>query len=433
MRRPVTLPLLAGFLLLATACERANTGGGGDASSWRVDVGGGGGLLDIVRPDTQEPPADAPAPPDTPPARDVPRPDIQAPPDTGVSLEPDCPADTGPWRAWFSKSVVREAAPDAPSACGGVRLDRALAWVIGEAETSLDLAVYSLDAKVVANALVAAHRAGVRVRVVVDDDNGATAENSRVDELLAAGIDARDDDDSRLMHHKFAVVDGARLWFGSANAGAYDGAANANNALWIEDATLAGHFADEFDRLWTGRFHQDKGGRIALTVAGGAAHLYFSPDNAGAVEQELIDLVDDADREVFVSQYAFTRQDIADALRRRCPQIDVIVLLDEDGWDDPATVDLDLCARGQVLRDAVQPSGGMTWPLLLHHKVMVVDGRYPDSDPVLVTGSMNWSVNGLFNNDEATLIWHHADAAGAYVQELAARIAEAGGTLPAVR
>jgi phosphatidylserine/phosphatidylglycerophosphate/cardiolipin synthase-like enzyme len=437
MRRAVTVPtilrttpppLLAGLLLaglvFAGACERANTGGGGDAGSWLVDLGGGGGLLDIVRPDVQAPP-DAPAPPDAA------RRDIPAPPDTGVSLEPSCPADTGPWRVWFSKSVVRDAAPHAPAACGEVRLDRALAWVIGEARSSLDLAVYSLDAKQVADALVAAHAQGVRVRVIVDDDNGASATGSRVDALLAAGVDVRDDDDSRLMHHKFAVVDGARVWFGSANAGPWDGAANANNSLFVDHAGLAGHFTGEFERLWAGGFHQDKGDRLSLTVDGGAAHLYFSPDRDGAVEDELIALIDAADHEVYVAQYAFTRQRIADALRRRCSQVDVIVLLDEDGAADPATVSLNLCARGQVLTDAVQPSGGLTWPLLLHHKVMIVDGRHPDSDPVVVTGSMNWSQNGLFHSDEATLIWHHARAAGVFVQEFAARVVEAGGSFPA--
>lgn len=367
-----------------------------------------------------------------PPPRDGgPPPDVGPPPDTGVSLAPDCPPTGDGWSAWFSKSTSREAIATGPAACGGVRLDRALAWWLRQATTSIDLAVYSLDAKEVADALVAAHAAGVAVRVVVDDDNGAAAPGSRVEALLAAGVPVEDDaDGGRLMHHKFAVVDGRRVWFGSANASTYDGAANANHSLIFDAPAFAALLGAEFDRLWAGGFHDDKGAARTLTLAGGAATLYLSPERTGAVEDEIIRLIQGADHEIFVSLFAFTRQPIADALERRCGEVDLVIVLDQQALTSRDAVSLDLCAGGTLLADAVQPTGGLDWPLTLHHKYMVIDGRHPESDPVVVTGSMNWSQNGVFRNDEATLVWHHAAAASVFVQEFAARVEEAGGRLP---
>ncbi len=57
---------------------------------------------------------------------------------------------------------------------------------------------------------------------------------------------------------------------------------------------------------------------------------------------------------------------------------------------------------------------------LLHHKYMILDANSA-SDPMVVTGSMNWSANGDDTNDENTLIIHDAAIANQFYQEFAAR------------
>jgi hypothetical protein len=67
---------------------------------------------------------------------------------------------------------------------------------------------------------------------------------------------------------------------------------------------------------------------------------------------------------------------------------------------------------------------------LLHHKYMIVDVNNPSLDPLVVTGSHNWSFAADGSNDENTLILHDQGIANMYLQEFAERYHESGGTGP---
>jgi hypothetical protein len=67
---------------------------------------------------------------------------------------------------------------------------------------------------------------------------------------------------------------------------------------------------------------------------------------------------------------------------------------------------------------------------LLHHKYMIVDVNWPDNDPLVVTGSHNWSFAADNSNDENTLIIHDQGVANKYLQEFAQRYHESGGSGP---
>jgi len=60
-----------------------------------------------------------------------------------------------------------------------------------------------------------------------------------------------------------------------------------------------------------------------------------------------------------------------------------------------------------------------------HHKYCIVDAD--GIDPLVVTGSHNWSGSAETRNDENTLIFHDADIANIYIQEFEARYCEALG------
>jgi len=62
--------------------------------------------------------------------------------------------------------------------------------------------------------------------------------------------------------------------------------------------------------------------------------------------------------------------------------------------------------------------------MLLHHKYGIVDSSAPASDPLVITGSHNWSYSAETYNDENTLIIHDADIANIYLQEFEARWGE---------
>ena len=56
-------------------------------------------------------------------------------------------------------------------------------------------------------------------------------------------------------------------------------------------------------------------------------------------------------------------------------------------------------------------------PNSLHHKYAIADANVSASDPILLTGSHNWSSNAENNSDENTLIIHDATIANIYLQE----------------
>jgi phosphatidylserine/phosphatidylglycerophosphate/cardiolipin synthase-like enzyme len=57
----------------------------------------------------------------------------------------------------------------------------------------------------------------------------------------------------------------------------------------------------------------------------------------------------------------------------------------------------------------------------LHHKYVIIDADSPDDDPVVLTGSHNWSSSAENSNDENTLIIHNDEIANQFYQEYSQR------------
>jgi phosphatidylserine/phosphatidylglycerophosphate/cardiolipin synthase-like enzyme len=64
---------------------------------------------------------------------------------------------------------------------------------------------------------------------------------------------------------------------------------------------------------------------------------------------------------------------------------------------------------------------------VLHHKYALIDAGFPASQPLVVTGSHNWSNAAENTNGENTLIIEDAGLATQYLQEFAARYYQFGG------
>ena len=59
-----------------------------------------------------------------------------------------------------------------------------------------------------------------------------------------------------------------------------------------------------------------------------------------------------------------------------------------------------------------------------HHKYCIIDHANTDSDPLVITGSHNWSGVAETNNDENTMIIHDANIVNQFYQEFQARVNE---------
>lgn len=127
-------------------------------------------------------------------------------------------------------------------------LDLILRCLRGAVKT-LDICVFTLSDDRIAEAVLAAHRRGVKVRILTDNDKEYDA-GSDIGRLRAAGIPLAVDRTPAHMHHKFAIVDGRRLLNGSYNWTRSACNLNEENLVLSEDAHLVDRFARQFETLW---------------------------------------------------------------------------------------------------------------------------------------------------------------------------------------
>ena len=171
-----------------------------------------GGRLDELQAATQQPPP-PPTPPSAPPvAYPVCSDADAAPSERAPRHEPFFFPDGGgrgmPCAAYLAgQQCTAKGCRLAHRETGVVALLRAIA----AARRTLDVAVYAIAIGLLADAIVAAHRRGVAVRVLTDDEQEKDP-RSVVAALRAARVPLRTDDSRRChMHHKFVVVDGGAL------------------------------------------------------------------------------------------------------------------------------------------------------------------------------------------------------------------------------
>ena len=126
---------------------------------------------------------------------------------------------------------------------------RTIVGLLGAARQTVDICVFTITDDRIAEAILAAHRRGVTVRVVTDDDK-AFDRGSDIDKLRAAGVSVRTDHTEAHMHHKFAVFDRQTLLTGSYNWTRSAGRDNYENVIVTADARLTQQFHEAFQHLW---------------------------------------------------------------------------------------------------------------------------------------------------------------------------------------
>lgn len=118
-----------------------------------------------------------------------------------------------------------------------------------EAKKSLDVCVFVLSCKELGDVLINAHRSGVVVRVVTDNEQ-STVTGSQVGRLRRVGIQVRNDNSSYFMHHKFALVDESVLVNGSLNWTLQGVCGNQENVMITASLEMVEPFQRQFEKLW---------------------------------------------------------------------------------------------------------------------------------------------------------------------------------------
>jgi phosphatidylserine/phosphatidylglycerophosphate/cardiolipin synthase-like enzyme len=129
--------------------------------------------------------------------------------------------------------------------------ERVLVGIIGEAKTTLDIAIYSLTHPDIIQAIADAKKRGVVVRIISDKTEAKNKTQAvALTNLKAAGIPIKINTHSGLMHLKVTIADKKILTSGSFN---YSKAASTTNdeVLIVDRNPIAATKWDqEFESMW---------------------------------------------------------------------------------------------------------------------------------------------------------------------------------------
>ncbi len=123
----------------------------------------------------------------------------------------------------------------------------AVCKALAESKKTVLVQAYSFTSPPIAEYLVAAHKRGVKI-VVVLDKSQRTEQYSEADFVDHAGIPTYIDARHAIAHNKIIVIDGNQLLTGSFNFTKAAEEHNAENLLVIEDSVLAAKYEDNWKK-----------------------------------------------------------------------------------------------------------------------------------------------------------------------------------------
>ena len=323
-------------------------------------------------------------------------------------------------------------------------IDDTLIKYIERAKYTIDFTIYNFNNDGISNisdALISAANSGVRVRVI----GCGTTDNEGIDELIGTAVNVLVGPDGSertgIMHNKFIVFDAQSedpndplVWTGSTNF--TDGQINldANDVIIVQDQSLARTYEIEFEEMWGSHgdepnpenslFGSEKRNNTPheFMIGGKYIECYFSPSDG--VNDKIVEVINTADNDLSIATMLMTRIFMAEAIAdRKTAGVDVNVITNAEG-NNNTTVNSILTESLTTHYTFDDVSQG-----ILHTKYMIVDQYPPLSDPMLLTGTHNWSAAADNDNDENTLIIHDATITNVYYQQFVHRFVENLGVL----
>lgn len=149
----------------------------------------------------------------------------------------------------ISKRQNSEAKPSKVYFTPGEDARNAIASEIDTARTSIKVCVFTISDNILAKALFAAHKRGVNVQIITDNDKSEDR-GSDIDDMVGAGLNIKTDETSNHMHHKYAIIDGDTLITGSYNWTRSAYRYNHENVVISYEKNLIRQFDQEFSQLW---------------------------------------------------------------------------------------------------------------------------------------------------------------------------------------
>lgn len=286
---------------------------------------------------------------------------------------------------------------------------------IKSAKKTIDVATYNYTDTKTAQALIDAVHRGVKVRLVVDEDN---AQKNVVSDLRDGGVKVIIAESNGLMHAKYIIIDGKVVISGSANMTLSSFSNDNNFMIRMESEEAADVFTAEFEEMYEDCLFgenspKSKGASAIKLEDGTTVYVRFSPDDG--IDDMIESLIQAANESVYMLAYSFASRDIAERLQAADDDgLDVIVICeDSKAYTDGGGQCGPLSEAGlQVYVDGYSD-------VLMHEKVIILD------DKVVIAGSYNFTRSADQRNDEQVLVISSPDVADLFLEEFDKILAEA--------
>ena len=260
------------------------------------------------------------------------------------------------------------------------------------ATRSIDMEIYELEDPTEEQALIAAVRRGVTVRVLLNAAyEGRTTNQPTAALLRAGGVDVRFAPSSTIFHIKTTTFDGTTSDVSSANLTPQYYSTSRDAEIVDTYPVHVNAIEETFDNDWNGE--------SSATDEVNAPGLVWSPDS----EQAMVDRISSATQSV-----EFTSEELSDPYIYRALAKDAergircrIVMMDNPYW---AKAFGQVTAAGCVVHVLPETNTG----LYIHEKLILIDAGTADAS--VMVGSQNASYSSLAFNRELSIVLTNAQA-----------------------
>jgi len=234
----------------------------------------------------------------------------------------------------------------------------------------------------------------IDVKLVTDKDNS---------ENILDLNPVNNEGESQLMHNKFCVIDGDKVFTGSFNPTDKGNSYNNNNMVILYSKYLAENYENEFQELWNEEFSSGKQVKYPVGYLNQKkVENYFCPEDS--CSKHVIDNLKEADNEIYFMTFSFTHDEIGQTL------------VDKHNEGVKIKGIFEKFGKSQYSEYYTLEENGVEvkwdeYSYFVHHKVFIIDNK------TVITGSFNPTKSGDEENDENILIIHDEDITKRYLGE----------------
>jgi hypothetical protein len=157
----------------------------------------------------------------------------------------------------------------------------------------------------------------------------------------------------------------------------------------------------------------------SFTVNGTPVQVYFSPKDGTA--SHLQSMINTANSDLFFGIYTFTDATTANTIKTKLSA----GVAGRGIMDQYSNTFQPYSILNPVMGSNLKVYSNSNY--LYHNKIMLIDALNPSSDPLVCTGSFNWSASADTKNDENMVVIHDATIANQYYQSLCKNFTTLGG------